>query len=107
MKIITCYKLKKDANKEEFKRFLKEKDIPAALKLPYVKDYIQTEIQEVEGLDLDSEFVEIWDIETDKETWLKKDWKNKKEFEWLKEIDKIAVSFVDTESAKTIYSVQV
>ena len=103
VRIITFYKLKKDSNREEFKKFIKEKDIPAGLKLPYVRDYIQTEIEDVQGLDIDSEFVEIWDIGTDRETWLKKEWKNKKEFEWLQKIDEVAVSFVDTASAKTIY----
>ena len=103
MRIISCYKLKKNADKEEFKRYLKEKDIPAGNKIPHVISYLQTEVQEVVGLDIDCDFVEIWEVDTDKETWEKREWKNKSEFNWINELDKVAVSFVDVDSAKTFY----
>jgi len=103
MRLITGFKLKKGADREEFKKFLKEKDIPAGNKIPYVKSYIQTEIMEKIGFTDDFDFVEIWEIDIDKETWEKKEWKNNPEFSWLIEIEKTAVDWVDPDSVKSFY----
>jgi len=97
MRIIAFLKLKEGTNKDEFKKWAMEKDLPAGKKLPCTKSYYMAEIKEVDGIDMKHEFMEIWEV-TNKEEWLKMG-----EFDWMKEIEDAYSKFIESEVTQIFY----
>jgi len=101
MRIVAFLKLKKGINKDDFKKWVRKKDLPAGRKLLCAKSYYMAEIKEADGIDTKHEFMEIWEV-TDKEEWLKMG-----DFDWMKEIEEVYEKYVDSTQTQIFYGIDV
>ena len=101
MRIVALLKLKENVDVEEYKKWFREKDMPAGLKLPCTKSYYMTELEEVYGVEKKHQFMEIWDV-TGKEEWLKMG-----EFDWMKEIEEDYDKYIDSTQTQIFYGIDV